>query len=138
MRVLIACEESQTVCKAFRERGHEAYSYGRAVGIKIKAMKKYRTEWTIEPDNFIGGGTVHWFRGTYDGDTMNTCGSVEEAEREIDDAIIHEQEQIIEKLRDALRDSNSCLKGVRDVLGSMSTLDNQISSNELILKHIGV
>lgn len=26
MRVLIACEESQTVCKAFRERGHEAYS----------------------------------------------------------------------------------------------------------------
>lgn len=26
MRVLIACEESQTVCKAFRELGHEAYS----------------------------------------------------------------------------------------------------------------
>jgi len=26
MRVLIACEESQTVCKAFRARGHEAYS----------------------------------------------------------------------------------------------------------------
>ena len=26
MRVLLACEESQTVCKAFRERGHEAYS----------------------------------------------------------------------------------------------------------------
>ena len=26
MRVLIACEESQEVCKAFRERGHEAYS----------------------------------------------------------------------------------------------------------------
>lgn len=26
MRVLIACEESQRVCKAFRERGHEAYS----------------------------------------------------------------------------------------------------------------
>lgn len=25
-KVLIACEESQTVCKAFRERGHEAYS----------------------------------------------------------------------------------------------------------------
>lgn len=24
MKVLIACEESQTVCKAFRERGHEA------------------------------------------------------------------------------------------------------------------
>jgi hypothetical protein len=26
MRVLIGCEESQTVCKAFRELGHEAYS----------------------------------------------------------------------------------------------------------------
>ena len=26
MRVLVACEESQVVCKAFRERGHEAYS----------------------------------------------------------------------------------------------------------------
>ncbi len=26
MKVLIACEESQTVCKAFREREHEAYS----------------------------------------------------------------------------------------------------------------
>lgn len=25
MKVLIACEESQTVCKAFRARGHEAY-----------------------------------------------------------------------------------------------------------------
>ena len=26
MKVLIACEESQTVCNAFRKRGHEAYS----------------------------------------------------------------------------------------------------------------
>lgn len=26
MKVLIACEESQEVCKAFRTRGHEAYS----------------------------------------------------------------------------------------------------------------
>lgn len=26
MKVLIACEESQEVCKAFRARGHEAYS----------------------------------------------------------------------------------------------------------------
>lgn len=25
-KVLVACEESQAVCKAFRERGHEAYS----------------------------------------------------------------------------------------------------------------
>lgn len=26
MKVLIACEESQEVCKAFRAKGHEAYS----------------------------------------------------------------------------------------------------------------
>lgn len=26
MRVLVACEESQRVCTAFRERGHEAFS----------------------------------------------------------------------------------------------------------------
>lgn len=26
MKVLVACEESQAVCKAFRARGHEAYS----------------------------------------------------------------------------------------------------------------
>lgn len=26
MKVLVACEESQRVCKAFRQRGHEAYS----------------------------------------------------------------------------------------------------------------
>lgn len=26
MRVLVACEESQEVCKAFRMLGHEAYS----------------------------------------------------------------------------------------------------------------
>ena len=26
MKVLIACEESQVVCNAFREGGHEAYS----------------------------------------------------------------------------------------------------------------
>ena len=26
MRVLVACEESQEVCKAFRELGHEAFS----------------------------------------------------------------------------------------------------------------
>lgn len=26
MKILIACEESQTVCKAFREKGHDAFS----------------------------------------------------------------------------------------------------------------
>lgn len=26
MNVLVACEESQAVCKAFREKGHNAFS----------------------------------------------------------------------------------------------------------------
>lgn len=26
MKILVACEESQRVCEAFRKRGHEAYS----------------------------------------------------------------------------------------------------------------
>lgn len=26
LKVLVACEESQRVCKAFRDLGHEAYS----------------------------------------------------------------------------------------------------------------
>lgn len=26
MKILVACEESQTVCLAFRKKGHEAYS----------------------------------------------------------------------------------------------------------------
>lgn len=36
MKVLVACEESQEVCKAFRARGHEpihAISKSRPVGI---------------------------------------------------------------------------------------------------------
>lgn len=31
MKVLIACEESQTVCKAFRARGHMAEQWGELV-----------------------------------------------------------------------------------------------------------
>ena len=34
MKVLVACEESQAVCKAFRELGHEAFS-GRIFRNKI-------------------------------------------------------------------------------------------------------
>ena len=38
MKILIACEESQEVCKAFRELGFEAYSCDlqECSGIKIK------------------------------------------------------------------------------------------------------
>lgn len=44
MTVLVACEESQTVCKAFRERGHEAYS------CDIIACSGGHPEWHIMQD----------------------------------------------------------------------------------------
>lgn len=44
MRVLIACEESQTVCKAFRKRGFEAYS------CDILEQSGGHPEWHIKGD----------------------------------------------------------------------------------------
>lgn len=44
MKVLIACEESQEVCKAFRERGHEAYS------ADIQECSGGHPEWHIHGD----------------------------------------------------------------------------------------
>lgn len=44
MRVLIACEESQRVCIAFRERGHEAYS------CDILPCSGVHEEWHIQDD----------------------------------------------------------------------------------------
>lgn len=44
MKVLIACEESQAVCKAFREKGHEAYS------CDIVECSGGRPEWHIQGD----------------------------------------------------------------------------------------
>ena len=44
MRVLIACEESQEVCKAFRELGHEAYS------CDILPCSGGHPEWHIQDD----------------------------------------------------------------------------------------
>lgn len=44
MKVLVACEESQTVCKAFRARGHEAYS------CDIQECSGGHPEWHIKGD----------------------------------------------------------------------------------------
>ena len=54
MKVLIACEESQTVCKAFRARGHEAYS------CDIQEPSGGHPEWHILGDAIraMQGGTV--------------------------------------------------------------------------------
>lgn len=44
MKVLVACEESQRVCSAFRERGHEAYS------CDILECSGGHPEWHIQGD----------------------------------------------------------------------------------------
>lgn len=44
MRVLVACEESQVVCNAFREKGHEAYS------CDIIECSGGHPEWHIQAD----------------------------------------------------------------------------------------
>ena len=70
MRVLIACEESQEVCKAFRARGHEAYS------CDIQEPSGGHPEWHILGDclPILGGccevhtmdGTTHVIPGKWD------------------------------------------------------------------------
>ena len=50
MKVLVACEESQRICIAFREKGHEAYS------CDIEPCSGGHPEWHIQDDvlNHIG------------------------------------------------------------------------------------
>lgn len=43
MRVLVACEESQTVCKAFRERGHKDEN-GKAISWDSAETKRIRSK----------------------------------------------------------------------------------------------
>lgn len=54
MRVLIACEESQAVCKAFRLRGHEAYS------CDVQEPSGGHPEWHIHGDALapLDGGQI--------------------------------------------------------------------------------
>ncbi len=70
MKVLIACEESQEVCKAFRAKGHEAYS------CDIQECSGGHPEWHIMGDALavINGrctfqtmdGAEHQIDGTWD------------------------------------------------------------------------
>ena len=64
MRVLVACEESQEVCKAFRELGHEAYS------CDIQECSGGHPEWHIKGDAlnvlfynspFVGDETIDFY-----------------------------------------------------------------------------
>lgn len=70
MKVLIACEESQRVCMAFREKGHEAYS------CDIQNCSGGHPEWHIQGDalQIINGNTtfqtmdgeMHEIKGQWD------------------------------------------------------------------------
>lgn len=70
MKVLVACEESQEVCKAFRARGHEAYS------CDLQECSGGHPEWHIKGDalklingdcSFVtGGGCWVNIEGTWD------------------------------------------------------------------------
>lgn len=70
MKVLVACEESQAVCKAFRERGHEAYS------CDIIECSGGHPEWHIKQDvlSLLNGhccfktmdGKTHWCEEKWD------------------------------------------------------------------------
>jgi hypothetical protein len=44
MKILVACEKSQEVCKAFREKGHEAFS------CDVQPCSGGRPEWHIQDD----------------------------------------------------------------------------------------
>lgn len=46
MRVLVGCEESQAVCKAFRKEGHEAYS------CDLQECSGGHPEWHLKQDVF--------------------------------------------------------------------------------------
>lgn len=70
MKVLVACEESQAVCTAFRELGHEAYS------CDIQGCSGGHPEWHIQGDclPLLGGaisfrtsdGVEHMIDGKWD------------------------------------------------------------------------
>ena len=74
MKVLVACEESQTVAMAFRKKGHEAYScdleYGTGgfVGwhIKADALEIMKLQWDMilafPPCTDLSCSGARWFR----------------------------------------------------------------------------
>lgn len=75
-RVLVACEESQEVCKAFREKGHEAYSCDIIPcsgghpewHIQVDALELLKMQWDMiiafPPCTYLSNaGARHLFKG---------------------------------------------------------------------------
>lgn len=68
MKVLVACEESQAVCKAFRKKGHEAYS------CDIIECSGGHPEWHIQEDvRYLLNGDCGFY--TCDGEEHFISGS---------------------------------------------------------------
>lgn len=59
MKILIGCEESQTVCKAFRAKGHEAYSND------IINCSGGHPEWHLKMDVFEAIKLMDWDMGIF-------------------------------------------------------------------------
>lgn len=88
MRVLVACEESQTVTKAFRDKGHEAYSCDiqdcsgghPEWHIKGDCLPLLNEKWDIviahPPCTYFSCAGVRWFKNN-----PERFGKMKEAER---------------------------------------------------------
>lgn len=59
MRILIGCEESQVVCKAFRDKGHEAYS------CDLIETSGSNPEWHLKMDVFEAIALKDWDMGVF-------------------------------------------------------------------------
>lgn len=93
MKVLVACEESQTVCKAFRKRGHEAYSCDimECSGghpewhIKEDVLEVLNPKTEIKPLITLYGNTSYKTNGIY----FKTCDDIEHYVEKWDLIIAH-------------------------------------------------
>ena len=78
MKVLVACEESQEVCKAFRALGHEAYSCDIEPcsgghpewHLRVDALELLKIKWDMilafPPCTYLSNaGAKHLFRGAF-------------------------------------------------------------------------
>lgn len=103
--------------------------------------KTYRRDYTIEPDSAqIAAHSIMWYKHTPDADNVHHCYTEEEAEREIDDAIITEQEAVIEKLKQAFIEVLSVARASRDVMQkwgiTSDMMDGLIKKNEHLLNSL--
>ena len=70
MKIIIGCEESQAVCKAFREAGHEAFS------CDLKPCSGGYPEWHYQMDVFEAIKLKYWDMGIFFPDcTYLTCSA---------------------------------------------------------------